>query len=178
MQPPADTVVPCFSALDCRALLQSSDHVDYSLLDVPPDVPPGSELCSDHPSRALPHGPLSPAPAGTVWSCSSSLCCRALLQPSDHRAPLRSSLSSFSPGAVELCSGKQCRVWLQCPWLSNFAPTKRSSSSAPFIPFEICSAGAVEPYSGGHYRALLLCPLAVEPCSDYAIVELCYNRPC
>ena len=99
------------------------------------------EHCFDHPCRILLQGPLSPSPVGTVEPCYCGLSCQALLQLGDRRAPLRSSLPSFTPGAVQLCSGRHYRALLQCPRFSSFALTKRSLCTSPIIPVELCSRG-------------------------------------
>ena len=119
---------------------------------------------SDHPGRALLQGPWSPAPAGTVEPSSSTLGCQAMLQPSDRRALLRSSLSSFAPGAVEPCSSRHCRALLRQA-LSSLAPV-------PLV-VKPCSNHAIVEHCSDHPgRALVQGPSSlapagtIEPCSS------------
>ena len=132
-----------------------------SLSPVPMVVGPCSnqvilEHFSDPHCRALLQEPLSPAPAGIVDTCSCVLRCRALLLPSDRRALLRSSLSSFAPGTVKHCSGRHCQDLLLCPSCRALLQT---SDRGALLQSSLSSLapGAVEPGSGRHCRDLLLC---------------------
>ena len=110
------------------------------------------EHCSDPHCRDLLQEPFSPAPAGTVDTCSCVLRCRALLLPSDH----------------------PCRALLQGPLSPAPADTVKTCSCVLVV--EPCSRQAIVEHCSNHpCRALLQVPLSPAPVGTVATCSFAFS---
>ena len=116
---------------------------------------------------------MSLPPAGTVEP-GSCVCWLALLQLSNRQVQLRSSLSNFAPGVIDV------RSLIRYPWLSSLlqlsarrAPLRSFLSRFAQVPS--CSDQAIfEPSSDHPCRSLRQGPLSYAPAGT---VELCSSAP-